>query len=74
MEKELWVRRTPRSDKMPQNEFGVIDTSDEGRKMSYTQCVDNLKKPWRGMKYFSEHEVWALNEKNAIKKSKNKNK
>ena len=72
MDKELW-ERTPRSDKMPTNELGVIDTSDEGRKRSYAQCVDNLKKPWRGMKYFEDQGVWAINKKNAIKKIKNNN-
>ena len=48
-----------------------IDTSDKARKETANRIRINREKPWRGMKYFSKYHVWAINEKNAIRKSSN---
>lgn len=52
------------------NQFGLIDTSEKGRKRSYARFMDNREKPWPGMRWFAQYGVYAINEKNAIRKSK----
>lgn len=34
-------------------------------RFNYQQIVKNRNKPYRGMKYFADYGVWAINEKNA---------
>lgn len=35
----------------------------------YKRILENRAKPYRGMKYFPKYNVWAINLKNAIRKS-----
>lgn len=51
------------------NAFGVIDTSDEGRKKFYAKILHNRSLPYKGMKYFPEYSMWAVNEKNVMRKA-----
>lgn len=49
-----------------------VDDSESGKRKFYAKYLDNCAKPWKGMKYFAQYHVWAINEKNAIRKSKHK--
>ena len=47
----------------------TVDTSEKGMISTYAKYLANRAKPYKGMKFFKEYGVWAINEKNAKRKS-----
>ena len=46
-----------------------FDDSEDAKKHRVRRSRLNSEKPYRGMKYFEKYGVWAINEKNAKRKS-----
>lgn len=46
-----------------------VDDSSETKKLVAKRRRKNIEKPWKGMKWFAKYGVWAINERNAKRKS-----